>query len=89
MHKEYAKDGLACVSLSLDGEDRHEDALRFLKRAGATFANYRTDDANFVAEHFGVAAVPAYFVYDRDGKLVARAHDHSQVSREVHRLLRL
>jgi hypothetical protein len=89
MHKEYAKDGLVCVSVSLDSEDRHEAAHRFLKRAGATFANYRAADPGFAARDLGVLGVPAYLVFDGDGKLVSRSHDHHEAAREAHRLLRL
>src|SRR5690242_10528052 len=41
LHKKYAKEGLACVSVSVDDEDGVKAALAFLQKQNATFANYR------------------------------------------------
>ncbi len=74
MHKKYARDGVACVSVSVDQVEDKERALKFLKAKGATFANYLLDEDNpsVWQEYWDTNGPPAVFVYDPAGKL-ARA----------------
>jgi len=44
MHKKYGKDGLVCMSVSVDQLDDKDKAHKFLKSKGATFANYLLDE---------------------------------------------
>jgi len=73
------KEQLAGVSLSLDydGSEKLEEikprVLEFLQKKHATIDNVLcSDQAEDVCKKAGIAAVPAVFVYDRDGKLRER-----------------
>jgi len=74
LHKDLAKEGLVCLSLSVDLDDNFEGALAFLKRQGATFPNFilwdnddNKDDLDKTFEH---RRVPIFHVFDRQGKKV-------------------
>ena len=79
LHKKYGSERLACMSLSFDyeGLGKPEDVrgrvLRFLQSQGATFDNLMSnEESDTLYRKFKLAAVPAVFVYDRDGKLRKR-----------------
>jgi thiol-disulfide isomerase/thioredoxin len=76
LHVKYAKDGVVCVSLSLDKDDGHAAALDFLKKKQASFANFRLDEEDDVwQEKFNLNGPPAVLVFDPTGKL-AHQFDH-------------
>ena len=66
MHKKYARDGLVCMSVSVDQADDKERVLDFLKEQKATFANYLLDTQN-PEERRSILARFAHTVR-RDGK---------------------
>lgn len=69
MHHKYAKDGLVCMSVSVDEKDQQADALKFLKDQKAEFANYWIDEeAEVWSKKLNVPAPPAVIVFGRDGK---------------------
>src|SRR4051794_27334389 len=71
MHKKHGKDGLVCVSLSVDRLENKEPAFQFLKKQKATFPNYLLDEEGGVwQEHFDAVNQPVQAVYDRAGKRV-------------------
>jgi hypothetical protein len=70
MHKKYAKDGLVAISVSLDGLDGKDNALKFLQSKGATFTNLLLNDKVDWDESFHFLAPPCYFVFNRQGKWV-------------------
>ena len=79
LHQEYGPDKLACMSLSFDyeGLDTPEEVrprvLKFLRQQGAAFDNLMSnEESDVLYRKFKLAAVPAVFVYDRDGKLRKR-----------------
>ena len=77
MHRRWYKDGLVCISVSLDDAKRHDAALKFLKARGATFPNYRLDEEPKVwQDHWDFNGPPALFVFDRAGKQAGR-FDHN------------
>src|SRR5688572_7493753 len=94
MHEKYGKDGLVCVSLSVDELSNKDKALRFLKKQKATFPNYLLDEESTVwQEHFDAAAQPVQVVYDRAGKLVHRVEGggeavHKELEQVVIKALR-
>jgi hypothetical protein len=94
MHERYAGKGLVCMSVSVDPPESQEDALKFLTRKKATFANYRIDEESDVwSQRWGIAAPPALFVFDRQGRRAARfaaeekAFTDADVEKVVQRLL--
>jgi hypothetical protein len=74
MHKKYAKNGLVCMSVSVDLVDDKDKAHKFLKSKGATFANYLLDEEETKVwqDHWDMGGPPAVFVYGRDGKIARR-----------------
>lgn len=76
MHHKYGKDGVRCLSVTVDEEEGKEGALKFLDKVGAVFPNFHvTDDASIWQEAWDVVGVPVVRVYGRDGKL-ARQFDY-------------
>jgi len=73
MHKKHGKDGVVCMSVSVDLVEDKDKALKFLRAKGATFANYLLDDETQVwQDHWDLSGPPAVLVYGRDGKLARR-----------------
>ncbi len=73
LHRKYAADGVACMSVSIDDAEDQEAALKFLKSKGATFANFLVAEENSQwKKKWAIGGVPVVFVYGRDGKLAKR-----------------
>lgn len=73
MAKEFADQGLVCVSVSVDPKERAAKALEFLKEKGSTIANYRLDDDPPIwQDKWNVGAIPVNFVFDREGRRVKK-----------------
>jgi hypothetical protein len=76
MHKKYASEGLAAVSVSLD--DPSDKAARgrvetFLKTQKAIFTNLILDEpVEGWQKQLGIDGPPVVFVYGRDGKLAKK-----------------
>ncbi len=91
LHKQYGPDKLACMSLSFDyeGLDTPQEVkprvLKFLKSQGATFDNLMSsEESDVLYRKFKLAAVPAVFVYDREGKLRKRFDNERAKSSAEH-----
>lgn len=76
MHRKYADQGLACVSLSLDFYDDPKaiaQATKFLTDQKATFLNVLlAEEQGDAFDHLDTGGVPAVFVYDPSGKEIRR-----------------
>ena len=79
LSKKYPAENLACISLSFDyfGGDPPEDLkpaiLEFLQKQDARFDNILSSVPDSeLYKKFDLDAVPAVFVYGRDGKLARR-----------------
>jgi thiol-disulfide isomerase/thioredoxin len=74
LHNKYTKEGLDCLSLTVDDKDEKKDvdaALAFLKSQKAVFGNYLIDEpAEVWAKRLDVGGPPAVLIYDRSGKKV-------------------
>jgi thiol-disulfide isomerase/thioredoxin len=88
LHKQYGADQVACISLSFDyegigkPEEQVDRVLDFLRSQGATFTNLMSnEETDVLYKKFDLAAVPAVFVYDREGKL-AKRFDNEQAKRK-------
>ncbi len=95
MQKQYAKDGVVAVSVSLD--DLSDKDVRgridaFLKAQHATFTNLILDEeVEAWQKKLGIDGMPAAFVYDRDGKIVKKFKDdytYDDVEKAVQQLLK-
>jgi thiol-disulfide isomerase/thioredoxin len=74
LHKEFANDGLDCISLSVDLNDNVDGALNFLKKQNATFPNFilwdNDNNKDLLEPKFAHRAPPIIHVFDRDGKKI-------------------
>jgi thiol-disulfide isomerase/thioredoxin len=95
LHKRYAKDGVACMSVNLDKAEHEAGALKFLRAKGAAFPNFLLDEKSEVwQEKWGLKGIPAVFVFGRDGKVAAKFHSdddskftYEDVEKKVQELL--
>lgn len=97
--KKYRPQGLAVVTLSLDEEDAHQEALEFLKQQDARFTNLRSKQgaSEEAIQQFEIdgGSIPHVRLYDRQGKLVKKfvsgdpdaVFSHEDVDLAVRRLL--
>jgi len=91
MHRKYAKDGFAAVSVSVDENPRkpevREKALKFLQSQKATFTNLLLDESPEVwQKKLGIDGVPAVFVFDRrqaKPKKFADNVDYANIEKQV------
>jgi hypothetical protein len=73
MHRKYEKDGVVCLSVSVDEVEGQQKTLKFLADQGATFENYLLNEENEVwQKQWDTAAPPLVLVYDREGKVAGR-----------------
>ncbi|MGH7139624.1 MAG: TlpA family protein disulfide reductase [Pirellulales bacterium] len=97
LHEKYG-DKVACISLSFNyaggknesPEDHQEAVLEFLRSQHATFDNVLAsvpDEELYQRLGFKSAAVPAIFVYDREGNLVGQFESAEAKYSEVEKLV--
>jgi hypothetical protein len=73
MRDKYEKDGLVCISVSVDEQENGQKALAFLDKQRSTFPNYLIDEPTEVwQKKLDVSSPPGVIVIDRDGKRVKR-----------------
>lgn len=96
MHKKYAKDSFAAVSVSLDdpnGKNAKDKVLKFLKDKKASFNNFILDEKVEVwQEKLEIDGPPCVFVFDAEGKLAKKFKpedvDYAEVEKLVAKLLK-
>lgn len=76
LQQKYLRQGLAVVSLSMDDEDAHEEALSFLREQKADMTNLRSklgaEELAFDEFEIDNGGLPHVKLYDRDGKLTKK-----------------
>jgi thiol-disulfide isomerase/thioredoxin len=93
LSRDLAKDGVACVSVSVDDKAKKSAALKFLQAQGAAFPNFLLDeDPSVWQARWNLQGVPAVFVFDRQGRRAAKFHDddpdHPFTYADVEKLVR-
>lgn len=92
LHEAYADKGLAVLGVSIDeGKDRVKKIKKFVKKVGVTYPIFSDAAATPAWHAFKVKAIPALFLIDRDGRIVAQwlgAVDHAAVEKEIQKHLR-
>jgi len=77
MQREHGKDGVVCLSVSVDEKEREADARSFLVDQNATFANYRLEGPEREwQKRWGFRSPRAMFVFDRLGRRVAQLDEN-------------
>jgi thiol-disulfide isomerase/thioredoxin len=72
IYRDHAKDGVVCMSVSLDQVDQERDALAFLTAKGATFPNFLINEEGTWQDQWNIKAIPMVLVFGRDGKLARK-----------------
>jgi thiol-disulfide isomerase/thioredoxin len=72
LHQRHRKDGVICMSVSLDKPGQRDTALAFLQSQGAAFPNYLLDEGEAGWDKLHLQSIPAVFVFDREGKRAAK-----------------
>jgi thiol-disulfide isomerase/thioredoxin len=93
MHQKYAKDGLVCISVSVDSLEKQAAALKFLQDQQATFPNYLlAEEFTLWQDKWDISGPPALFVFNRQNQRAAKFDhndpDKSYTSEEVEKLVR-
>jgi thiol-disulfide isomerase/thioredoxin len=71
LHEKHAKDGVVCMSVSVDKVTKQPEAKEFLQQVGAQFANYLTPSTPW-GDKWGMKSIPVVLVFDREGKLTRK-----------------
>lgn len=94
LHERLAKEGLACISVSLDEPDQRDAALKFLRRRKATLTNLLWTDRTpagvrtlETTYRYG-GGIPHMVLFGRDGRLAWASTDELPAPEEVERLVR-
>lgn len=73
LHGKHHRDGVACMSVSVDELEKRDEALKFLQKREAAFSNYIIDDVGEAWwDKWEIKAIPIVLVFDREGKLVRK-----------------
>ena len=80
MHKKYAKEGLAVISVTLDDKADKKIAHDMLKKWGADCTNLLLDEeTDFWQNKLNFIAPPCLYVFNRQGKWVRFASDEEVI----------
>ncbi len=72
IYREHAKDGVVCMSVSLDQVEQRDAALKFLQSKDATFPNFLIDEETGWQDKWNIKAIPMVLVFGRDGRLARK-----------------
>jgi thiol-disulfide isomerase/thioredoxin len=94
LHERHAKDGVVCMSVTVDKVKNQPEAKAFLEQVNARFPNYLTESTPW-ADKWEIKAIPVVLVFGRDGKLARKfdnddpAHQftYADVEKKVEELL--
>jgi hypothetical protein len=98
MHKKYAKDGVVVMTVSVDDLDSKGAAVEFLRKQKATTRNFLLkEEPEFWQKKWKITAPPALFIFDREGKRVAKfdsedsekKYNHEDIEKAVRELVQV
>lgn len=75
LHERHAKDGVVCMSVTLDEVKAKDKALEFLKKKNAAFGNFIIDapaDDEVWQNKWNIKSIPVVLVFDQSGKLAKK-----------------
>jgi len=65
LHRDYAGQGVICVSVSVDDPEQRDSVLKYLKSKKAVFTNFLLDeDPSVWQDKWDITAIPAVFAYN-------------------------
>lgn len=87
IHDAYADRGVTVVGVSIDeGKDRVKKIRKFVEKVGVTYPIYSDARPTPAWHTFKVKAIPALFLIDREGRIVAQwlgTVDHGALEAEI------
>jgi len=87
-YKRFAGKGFEMMSVSLDvNKQNWEDAIKKDKLSWIQACNLKNPDSNKIARDFGITLIPANFLIDKEGKIVARDLMGNDIEKELQRFL--
>ena len=72
LSRRHAKDGVVCMSVSVDHLQKIDAARAFLRQVGAHIPNYLVDDSKAWTTGWRIDTLPCVMVIGRDGVLVKK-----------------
>ncbi|NNL16908.1 MAG: TlpA family protein disulfide reductase, partial [Flavobacteriaceae bacterium] len=93
VYKKYHEKGLEIIGVSLDGSNRQKDAkndwLNAIEKDGLTW--HQVSNLNYfngpVAKKYNIQAIPAMFVLDNNGKIIAKNLRGAALEQKISELL--
>ncbi|MEO9211322.1 MAG: TlpA disulfide reductase family protein [Ginsengibacter sp.] len=87
-YKKFAGKGLEMISISIDVEKQSwEDAIKKDKLSWIQACNLKGPDSNKISRDFGITLIPANFLIDKEGNIVAKDLMGKDIEKELERLL--
>lgn len=72
LHERHAKDGVVCMSVTLDKEMKKDAALKFLTDKNAAFSNFLVTSDEAWQDKWDIKSIPVVLVFDQSGKLAKK-----------------
>jgi thiol-disulfide isomerase/thioredoxin len=87
-YKKFAGKGLKIISISVDvNKQSWEDAIKKDKLPWIQACNLEDPDSNKISRDFGITFIPANFLIDKEGKIVAKNLMRQDIEKELKRFL--
>ncbi|MGE3806759.1 MAG: TlpA family protein disulfide reductase [Gemmataceae bacterium] len=86
LDRDLGKQGVVCMSVSIDSSQKHKAALEFLKEVGSTILNYRVADNEVWGNKFNIEGIPDILIFE-NGKLLNKFHTYKEATPYVKSLL--
>jgi thiol-disulfide isomerase/thioredoxin len=77
--RDFSKQGVVCISVSIDKAEEHKAALAFLNKVGSTIPNYRALDKDDWLARFSLEYIPAILVF-QDGKFIRKFDTYDELT---------
>jgi len=87
-YKKFAGRGLEIMSISLDvNKQSWEDAIKKDNLSWIQACNLKNPDNNEISRNFGITLIPANFLIDREGRIIARDLMGNEIEKELTKFL--
>ena len=87
-YKKFAGKGLEMMSVSVDvNKQRWEDAIEKDHLSWIQVCDFKSVDSNKIARDFGITLIPANFLIDKEGKIVAKDLSGQDLEKQLQRFL--
>lgn len=74
LQEKHAKDGVVCMSVTVDKQENSEKALAFLKKQNALLPNFQIDQKTWF-DKWDIKGIPVVLVFDQNGNFKKFSQD--------------